>query len=305
MNGMKFFDPDEKSLVKNEYGFYELANKPSADELQLYYAQKYYQEGKGSYELSYSDNEIRYFNYKIQQRAFVAERYLKSQSNKAKSMIDIGCGEGFALNHFHSIGYLVKGLDFSEAGVKNNHPHLLGNLKSGDLFESISEEILTENRYDLVWLQNVLEHVIDPVGLLKSLSKLLSRGGVAVITVPNDFSKTQHALLKEKCITDQFWVCPPDHISYFNNENLLTLIENTGWECLNMISDIPVDWFLFHPASNYINDTSVGKQAHHARISIENYIGEQDIENVIDFFEAAAKLGVGRDITIFIRPKKH
>ena len=72
-----------------------------------------------------------------------------------------------------------------------------------------------------------------------------------------------------------------------------------------MISDIPVDWFLFHPVSNYINDTSVGKQAHHARISIENYIGEQDIENVIDFFEAAAKLGVGRDITIFIRPKKH
>jgi len=67
-------------------------------------------------------------------------------------MIDIGCGEGFALNHFNSNGYLVKGLDFSEAGVSNNHPHLLGNLKSGDLFESINEEILNENRYDLVWL---------------------------------------------------------------------------------------------------------------------------------------------------------
>ena len=33
-------------------------------------------------------------------------------------MIDVGCGEGFAINHFHSNGYLVKGLDFSEAGVK-------------------------------------------------------------------------------------------------------------------------------------------------------------------------------------------
>lgn len=300
-----YSQPSSKNLVKHEYGFYELANKPSKEELQRYYSQKYYQEGKGSYELRYSESEIKYFNFKIQQRAFVAERYLKSQSNKAKSMIDIGCGEGFALNHFNSNGYLVKGLDFSEAGVFNNHPHLLGNLKSGDLFESINEEILNENRYNLVWLQNVLEHVIDPVNLLESLGKLLSPGGVAVITIPNDFSKTQQALLNEKCITDHFWVCPPDHISYFNNDNLLTLIENTGWECLNMISDIPVDWFLFHPASNYINDTSVGKQAHHARISIENYIGEQDIENVIDFFEAAAKLGVGRDITIFIRPKKH
>ena len=71
-----------------------------------------------------------------------------------------------------------------------------------------------------------------------------------------------------------------------------------------MISDVPVDWFLFHLASNYINDTSVGKQAHHARISIENYIGEQNIENVIELFDAAAKLGVRRDITILIRPKK-
>ena len=169
--------PLKKNLVKHKYGFYELENKPSKEELQRYYSQKYYQEGKGSYELRYSESEIKYFNFKIQQRAFVAERYLKSQSNKSKSMIDIGCGEGFALNHFHSNGYLVKGLDFSEAGVKNNHPHLLGNLMSGDLFESINEEILTENRYDLVWLQNVLEHVIDPVSLLKSLSKLLSLGG--------------------------------------------------------------------------------------------------------------------------------
>lgn len=172
-----YFQPSNKNLVKHKYGFYELASKPSKEELQRYYSQKYYQEGKGSYELRYSENEIKYFNFKIQQRAFVAERYLKSQSNNPKSMIDIGCGEGFALNHFNLNGYLVKGLDFSKAGVLNNHPHLIENLKSGDLFESINEEILNENRYDLVWLQNVLEHVIDPVNLLESLGKLLSPGG--------------------------------------------------------------------------------------------------------------------------------
>jgi hypothetical protein len=42
--------------------------------------------------------------------------------------------------------------------------------------------------------------------------------------------------------------------------------------------------------------------AHKSRIQLENLINSQSIENVIDFWRAAANIGIGRDLTIFIRP---
>ena len=69
-----------------------------------------------------------------------------------------------------------------------------------------------------------------------------------------------------------------------------------------MLGDFPVDWYLFHPGSNYIRDQSAGKAAHKARVQIENLISEQPIENVIQFWSSAAKLGLGRDLTVFMKP---
>ena len=45
-------------LKKHPLGFWEIAVKPTEKELQKYYADKYYQDGKGSYELEYSEDEI-------------------------------------------------------------------------------------------------------------------------------------------------------------------------------------------------------------------------------------------------------
>ena len=71
---------------------------------------------------------------------------------------------------------------------------------------------------------------------------------------------------------------------------------------MDVVGDFPIDWFLFHPGSNYIRDKAVGKNAHFARVQIENHIHQQPIKDVIEFWSAAAKIGVGRDLTIFLRP---
>lgn len=51
-------------LVKTKYGFYQYDPKPSDEELRDYYANKYYQEGCGSYSVTYTDEEITYFRLK-------------------------------------------------------------------------------------------------------------------------------------------------------------------------------------------------------------------------------------------------
>ena len=46
-------------MSKNEYGFFEIKNKPNKEELQKYYTNKYFQEAMGGYDLSYDKAEIK------------------------------------------------------------------------------------------------------------------------------------------------------------------------------------------------------------------------------------------------------
>lgn len=289
-------------LKKHPMGFWEVASKPSSKELQKYYAEKYYQEAKGSYEIEYSSEELEYFQAKLQQRYAVLQQHLSITTG---SMLDVGCGEGYALAFFRQQGWAVKGFDFSAAGVESKNPQCKNVLETGDVFQLLETEILKESTYDVVWLQNVLEHVIDPLSLLDSLKKLVSPSGIAVITVPNDCSIMQRAAMDNKHIDTTYWVAPPDHLSYFDHNSLAHTARETGWECLEMLGDFPIDWFLFHSGSNYIRDKSVGKAAHRARVQIENVLHQQPIDEVIKFWSAAASLGIGRDITAFLRPVKN
>ena len=282
-------------LIKHQLGFWEIADKPTAQDLQKYYAEKYYQEGTGSYELIYSQDELSYFQAKLEQRYAVIKPYLSL--TQPVRLLDVGCGEGFTLAFFLKLGWNVKGIDFSSAGIASQNPDLIDALVTGDLFSLLKSEIHADKTYHVVWLQNVLEHVLDPFELLRSLRSLVSSDGVAVVTVPNDFSITQRAALNYGHIDDSFWVATPDHMTYFDHESLANIANATGWQCVEMLGDFPIDWFLFHSGSNYVRNRSLGKAAHYARVQIENLIHNEPIEDVVRFWSAAAKIGIGRDIT--------
>ena len=287
----------DKRLTQHPLGFWTLAEKPSPEELKDYYANKYYQQACGSYELQYSDDERAYFRAKLAQRHAVLQRV----SPQGRSMLDVGCGEGFALAYFREQGWSVKGLDFSAAGVESQNPDCRDALVVGDVFALLAEEIAAGQTYDAVWLQNVLEHVLDPVGLLTSLKSLLSPEGIAVITVPNDYSAVQREAVSRGHIDHEFWVVLPDHLSYFDHVSLRAAAKGTGWDCVELLGDFPIDWFLFHEGSNYARDKALGKAAHRTRVQIESLIHRQSISDVLSYWAAAGRLGIGRDITAFFK----
>jgi len=287
----------DKRLVQHEYGFWTLEEKPGVEELQAYYAEKYYQQARGSYEHQYSDQEQAYFRTKLEQRHAVLKRVMPD----ARSVLDVGCGEGFAMAYFRSQGWSVKGLDFSAAGVEAQNPQCRDHLLVGDVFALLAAETAAGRTYDVVWLQNVLEHVLDPVDLMRSLKGLLTPGGVAVITVPNDFSAVQREALELGHIDREFWVALPDHLSYFDHVSLTETARQTGWSCVELLGDVPIDWFLFHDGSNYVRDGARGKGAHRARVQLENMIHQQPVDDVLAFWSAAGRIGIGRDLTCFLK----
>ncbi|MCL4442405.1 MAG: hypothetical protein M1609_17970 [Firmicutes bacterium] len=86
------------NVKKNKFGFYELIDKPSPEELSLYYANKYFQEAKGGYEKSYSKEEVQYINNKIAQKYRVISKLLDMSDTIKMQFLDVGCGEGWALS---------------------------------------------------------------------------------------------------------------------------------------------------------------------------------------------------------------
>src|SRR5690606_22461488 len=124
-------------------------------------------------------------------------------------------GEGFVLADFARRGWDVAGMDFSIAGVEAMNPQMADRVEQGDLFDMLDAAIISGRTYDLVWLGNVLEHVLEPIALLGALHRLVATGGILVATVPNDGSPYQEALLESGAIDRRFWVAIPDHMSYF------------------------------------------------------------------------------------------
>ncbi|OFX21059.1 MAG: hypothetical protein A2033_10565 [Bacteroidetes bacterium GWA2_31_9] len=291
------------SLVeKNKYGFYEVINKPSEKELNEYYSKKYYQNNAGSYEKQYTKEEIEYFNNKIEEKYFVINKLLKLLSNSTFSILDIGCGEGWTLNYFNEKKWDITGIDFSDSGCKNHNPHLLENLIIGDIYENISK-LINSKKYDVVWLDNVLEHVFNPKDLLEKCRKLINKNGILIIEVPNDFSVLQNYLISNKLIDKQFWIALPDHLSYFNKEGLNNLANDAGWVSKFIMSDSPIDFNLLNEHTNYINDKSKGKSCHYARVKIDNLIHSISVENAVNYYNSLAELGLGRQLISFYQPK--
>ncbi len=182
------------------------------------------------------------------------------------------------------------------------NPELISAIEQGNVFELLEKRIINRRLYDVVWLNNVLEHVIDPLDLLRGLRDLIADNGVLVVTVPNDFSDLQEKLLSEGDIPARFWIALPDHISYFNAESLSNLAVATGWACRDVQADFPIDLYLAHEGSNYVRDISQGKTAHLARVKIERLIGQRGEDAANSFYNALADVGLGRNITAFLAP---
>jgi len=136
-----------KQVGKNKYGFYSLRETPAPDQLTAYYAEKYYQEDKGSYANSYSTEEVRYLLNKIEQKYLKIQELTQFQKAAKPQFLDIGCGEGWSLQYFADRFWDVLGLDYSDFGCKNHNPSCLDKLLVGDIYPNIKSLIETRRKF--------------------------------------------------------------------------------------------------------------------------------------------------------------
>ena len=122
-------------------------------------------------------------------------------------------------------------------------------------------------RFDVIVMINVLEHVPDAVRTLQECKQVLNSDGILCIRVPNDFSEIQ-AAAKEKLGADPWWIAVPDHINYFNFTSLRQLLDRLGFETIYAQGDFPMEIFLLM-GKNYVANPQVGSSCHARRVQFD------------------------------------
>ena len=116
-------------------------------------------------------------------------------------LLDLGCGQG----HFTDVikktytNYEVFGLDYSISAIDFAN----SNFKNIDFVVANAYSPPYPNEYfDVVVLNNIWEHVPDPLNLLKSISRVLKPNGNLIISTPSRYRLTNliKALLGKKII---------------------------------------------------------------------------------------------------------
>ncbi len=292
---------NEDQVFLNSFGYYEIKRKPSKTKLKEFYNKKYYQELKGTYKKEYSKEEKDLIFNKLKRKKIIIEPFLNSVNDLKANFLDVGCGEGWALNYFSKCGWDVKGIDYSSHGCELHNPQLKNKIMVTDIEQGLKEIIQSKKQYELVQLDNVLEHLISPKETLENVRKVISPGGILIVEVPNDFSIVQENALNSNQINDEFWVVYPDHLSYFNKEGLNNLLISCRFKFLDISTDYPIDLNLFNPDTNYINDKTKGKNVHYARVQVENLLSDISLEKSIEIYKVFARMGLGRNLIGFYK----
>lgn len=275
---------------------------PTKEELKQFYEEKYYQNVgniASTYQEYYSERELEH-------KAFEAELCLHAlKSNFSRniqdiSVLELGSGEGFFLKELSKNIKKFRGVDFSNFGIKKFFPELLSHFDQADIYVHI--KVLNE-KYDAIVLRNVIEHVPDPINLLKSLKEKIRPEGLIIFSFPNDYSIIQELSKKMGYTMRDFWFSPPDHLFYFNTDTIKIFAEKIRLHILDMFAIFPVDLFLLTPNSNYVDRPEIGKFAHKARMEIELALWEKNKENALKLFRVFAQCGIGREITVIAKFK--
>ncbi len=122
-------------------------------------------------------------------------------------LLEVGFGSGETLAEMRRLGWEVEGIDFDAQAVKNARHNYDLNVRAGHL----ENQAYPPHYFDSVIMNHVIEHVHNPLQLLRECRRILKPGGVLVIVTPNVKSRL-HRRFKHN------WrgLEPPRHLTIFS-----------------------------------------------------------------------------------------
>lgn len=179
-----------------------------SDSLQKIYPSNYYS----------FNNETRSFSFSVKNlldRLFF-KKQLKQLPQKQLKVLDIGGGTGTLCDSIKKADNRIAGTQIVDIDANSA---TIATAKGHQYFCGKIEDFNTKEKYDVILMLNLIEHVAAPALILKKATQLLSEEGIIIIQTPN------YKSLDARVFKDQSWGgyhCPR-HWIIFTKKSFLKL----------------------------------------------------------------------------------
>jgi SAM-dependent methyltransferase len=178
------------------------------------------------------------------------ERHLRDEALQALAdiphssgrMLEIGCAGGFFLDEAQRAGFEVTGVELN-ADMAEHAREKLGLAVHCGMFEDAG---LEPDSFDVIVVQDVLEHVRGPLEFVASIARLLRPGGCFFVRGPLEDQAKDRVYLVVRRLTRRgnvFVREPPFHLQGFTRESFARVIQSAGLMPQTfVVSRTPAQW---------------------------------------------------------------
>ncbi len=163
--------------------------------------------------------------YRYNQYAFDFKLLARASNlslREADSYIDIGCGSGERVSYASELGCArAVGIDRYEFAKQSSR-------ESVELITTEITDFRPAQRFQVASMFHVLEHVEDPVGVLRHIrNAILSEGGLVIVQVPN-YGSIERRIFGRRW----FGLDAPRHLFQFDSRTGRMVLEKAGFEVM-------------------------------------------------------------------------
>lgn len=140
------------------------------------------------------------------------------KKNGVTKILDFGSGYGNLIGELKS-DYEILGVEIDVSARK------FCESQGFEMYESLDKAEATNKKFDIITMIHVIEHLCDPVSILKRLATLLSDGGRIIIETPNS---DDALLIFYNCEPFQNWTYWSHHPILFNSKGLANVLKKAN-----------------------------------------------------------------------------
>jgi len=150
-------------------------------------------------------------------------------TGKNKKVLELGSASGYISKILKDNGCQVTAIEGNSKYI-DELKKITDNVYCIDLDDIILQDILNDQKFDVILLGDVLEHLKNPVDILKQIKSFLNESGYIVCSIPN----VAHGSIRLKLLNGIFnytetGLLDKTHIRFYTFKTIISLLEETGF----------------------------------------------------------------------------
>ena len=193
---------------------------------------------------------------------FGPNAHILCQIAPGSAVLDVGCGRGWLCDLLRrEKGCHTTGIEIVEAFVAEAQERC-DSIVRADVTDLDAMERVAGD-FDYIVFADILEHIVDPVDLLKRACKKLKPGGKVIVSIPNvaHYSMRLHLLFGQFQYTDE-GLLDRTHLRFFTYESSQALLRAAGFKIIHKAMSI------FNPAGGHLSPLK------YLHLKLEAYLGK-------------------------------